>query len=99
MASTKYYVKWNPIYNPRRMTWTPLSKKILLKENPRKGICQKCHRKVGDQYLNCLGQIAIVKQTQIHHLEYHPNDPLKDTIELCASCHACESWRLRTGSN
>ena len=76
------------------MTWTPLHKKIFLKENPRKGICHKCHRKVGDEYVNCFGQIAIVKQTQIHHLEYHHNDPLKDTVELCASCHSKESHRL-----
>jgi hypothetical protein len=77
------------------MTWTPLFKKIFLKENPRKGICQKCHRKVGDDYVNCFCQIAIVKETHIHHIgEYNPNDPLKDTIELCASCHRKEHWRL-----
>ena len=37
------------------MTWTPVSKKIFLKENPRKGICQKCRRKVGDDFVNSFG--------------------------------------------
>jgi hypothetical protein len=23
----------------------------------------------------------------MHHMEYHPEDPLKDTIELCVGCH------------
>lgn len=51
----KYCLKWNPINNPKRMTWTPVSKKIFLKENPRKGICQKCRRKVGDDFVNSFG--------------------------------------------
>lgn len=53
------------------------NKIIYFKENPRKGICKKCLRKVGHG----------IKRTQMHHLKYHDNDPLKDTIELCVRCH------------
>jgi len=49
-------------------------KMIELKENPRTGYCSIC---------NWEGL------THIHHFaEYHDDDPLKDTIELCPSCHA-----------
>jgi len=45
---------------------------IRLPDNPRKGICSVC---------------GSTKRTHIHHKEYHKEDPLKDTIELCGSCH------------
>lgn len=72
----------NPVYNPihiptsnkRRMKFK--DKIIHLKINPRKGVCQVCLKKVGE-----------VKRTNIHHIQYHDNDPLKDTVELCNSCH------------
>ena len=65
---------YNRIFlNPRRIN--PRGKKHMsLKENPRKGICCKCG-KVGGK-------------TDMHHTQYHDDDILKDTIELCASCHA-----------
>jgi len=74
--------KWNPIhnkiYNPRHMRWTPTGKQILVNENPRIGICNWCCAVVG---VNC-------KRTAIHHFgKYHDEDPLRDTIELCESCH------------
>lgn len=81
--------KWNPIhdkiygpsrnkkYNPRQMMFN--GKMILLKENPRKGICEWCNRK---------------GLTHMHHTRYDDNDPLKHTVELCPSCHAKESHRL-----
>jgi len=47
-------------------------KQIYLDKNPRTGICSKCG-KVGN--------------TILHHKEYHPLDPLANTIELCRSCH------------
>lgn len=25
--------------------------------------------------------------TELHHVAYHDNDPLKDTIEVCKECH------------
>lgn len=73
----------NLIYNPRRLLWSPSGKYILLKENPRKGVCEKCHRKVGEG----------VKRTSIHHIQYHNDDPLRDTVELCISCHRREHIR------
>ena len=48
---------------------------IVVAVNPRKGICSWC----GRQGL-----------TDIHHIEYN-EDPLKDTIELCRSCHSKET--------
>lgn len=44
--------------------------------------------------MNSYGKISII-ETQMHHFaEYHEDDPLKDTIEICQQCHAKESWRL-----
>jgi hypothetical protein len=92
----------NPINNkkhrPRQLVWTPNDKRLLLKESPRKGICQKCGKKIGDEYVNYRGKPAIIKQTQIHHFEYHEDDPLKDTIELCGHCHGQESITKRSGA-
>jgi len=68
--------KWGSINSYRRMKFK--DKVVLLKENPKKGICSLCGAVKG---IDC-------KQTQMHHLEYHNDDPLKDTIEICASCHA-----------
>lgn len=81
--------KWHPINNPRRIN-PKGNGQITLKENPRKGVCSWCHKKIGDHYIDRFGNVSIIKQTQMHHTEYH-NDPLKDTIELCASCHGRES--------
>ena len=84
--------KWNPIrharYGPRRNTFK--GERIYHDENPRKGICEKCGRSIGDEYINCDGQIAIIKRTHIHHIQYDENDPLANTIELCVSCHMKE---------
>ena len=60
-------------------------KRILLKENPRKGVCSWCGAVKG---VNC-------KLTNMHHVQYHEEDVLKDTIELCASCHSKETTRLK----
>ena len=91
----KFYLnpRWRPIVNPRRIN-PKGGGHIALKENPRKGKCEWCHRKIGDEYTNTQGKIARIKYTNIHHLEYH-KDPLKDTIELCNPCHSKESARLR----
>jgi len=45
----------------------------------RTGVCQWCKKK---------------GKTHLHHIEYHDDDPLKDTIELCIACHNEESWKL-----
>lgn len=52
---------------------------ISLTVNPRKGICSWC------------GFKGI---THMHHIQYHKDNPLKDAIELCISCHAKETRRL-----
>jgi hypothetical protein len=51
----------------------------------RTGICKQCNRSVAK------GEI---RETHMHHLQYHDDDPLKDTIELCESCHLKETWKL-----
>jgi len=48
------------------------NKRIYLGFNPRTGICSNC------------GKEGI---TNLHHKQYHEDDPLKDTLELCTSCH------------
>lgn len=68
---------------------------INLKHNPRTGQCQLCNKKIGDEYINWYGKVAIVKKIDIHHIEYHDDDPLKDIIELCMSCHSKETWKLK----
>jgi len=79
--------KWNPITspinNPRRLNYK--GKQIYLKENPRTGICSSCGKGVGEG----------IKKTSIHHIQYHDDNPLKDTIELCSGCHRKETCRLR----
>jgi hypothetical protein len=68
-------------------------KELRLKENPRTGTCSHCNKHDGDTFMTTTGKISIVKTT-MHHIEYHEENVLKDTIELCRSCHAYETWRL-----
>ncbi len=63
------------INHPRRIQFK--DKRIQIKEDPRIGICQLCGAVRG---MDC-------KVTHIHHLQYHDDDPLEDTIEVCVSCH------------
>lgn len=55
-------------------------KSVSLKYNPRNGICSKCGRH---------------GHTHMHHKDYDASNVLKHTEELCPSCHATESHRLR----
>lgn len=48
------------------------NRRIELDKNPRTGKCSMC----GNE-----------GRTEIHHIKYHEDDPLKDTIEVCAKCH------------
>ena len=82
---TKCYDKL--IHNPRD-SFRNNHRRILFKDkrvhidvDPRIGICNFCCAVVG---VNC-------KRTNMHHLEYHPEDPLKDAIEICPSCHFKET--------
>jgi hypothetical protein len=63
--------------NKRRMWFK--NQVVHLKENPRKGICSLCGR--------------TDLKTDMHHIQYHDRKPLKDAIEVCASCHMKESMK------
>lgn len=89
-----YHEKWDKICTPRILCWTPTDKFLHLQVEPRKGVCQWCGKKIGDEYVDSRGKLAIVKLTNIHHIEYHEDDPLRDTVELCNSCHSKETRRL-----
>jgi hypothetical protein len=94
----------NPKYNPQtRLRWSKIlgkrqilfkKKSIRLKFNPRTGQCSQCKKKVGDEFVNCYSKVAKMKRTAMHHINYDNDNPLENAIELCASCHAKESWRL-----
>jgi len=70
----------NDRQSPLRISFR--GRRILLKSNPRTGVCSNCKSSVAK------GEI---KQTNIHHTKYHYDDPLKDTIELCVKCHNIET--------
>jgi hypothetical protein len=74
--------------SPRRIKFK--GKHIRLKFFPRKGECEKCHKRIGDRFINRFGSVDIIKRTHIHHIKYHADDPLRDTIELCIPCHRKE---------
>jgi hypothetical protein len=72
--------KWNYINNPKQLRYK--GRGIQLKENPRTGYCSLCTNNIYD---------GSCKRTHMHHFaEYHDDDPLRDTIELCVSCHRRE---------
>lgn len=89
IVNPKWASKWNPITskinNPRRLTFK--TKRVYLNKNPRNGTCSKCLRKIGEE----------IKQTAMHHINYHYTSPLKDTIELCNSCHRKEHVKRDKG--
>lgn len=62
--------------HPRRVVFR--KKQIQLSFNPRTGHCSLCPNNVYD---------GSCKKTAMHHIEYHDEDPLKGTVELCNSCH------------
>lgn len=74
----KWKVKHIALYNPKRILFK--QKRIILDEDPRKGICKMCGKK---------------GLTHMHHYKYDDKDPLKYTIELCPSCHAKEGYKLK----
>ena len=92
-CNNKYFC--HPRYHPRRIRFK--GKWLSLDHNPRTGVCSKCGRKIGDAFFGARGAVRIMKRTHIHHIEYHEDDPLKDVVELCMSCHITETYRLRRG--
>ena len=71
------------VYRPKWTRFGFRDKEVYVREefNPRTGKCSNCG-KTG-------------KRTHMHHIKYHEDDLLKDTIELCVSCHAKETWKER----
>jgi hypothetical protein len=69
------------IYNPKRKGKRFSFKGVVLysKKVVRKGICSWCNKVIDG--IN-------VRRTSLHHLEYHEDDPLKDTVEICNACHS-----------
>lgn len=47
-------------------------------KNKKTGKCKRCGK---------------TTKTQIHHIRYNVNNPLKDTIELCINCHKKEHFK------
>lgn len=72
--------KWAPIQNPvknkRRINFR--GRRILIKTNPRTGYCTLCSNNIHN---------GTCERTAIHHLEYHVENPLQNTIEVCTKCH------------
>lgn len=56
--------------------------RIDLTVDPRVGVCNLCRAVMP---FDC-------KRTDIHHLRYNDEYPLRDTLELCIACHLKEGW-------
>lgn len=85
--------KFRSIHNKRNILFKGI--RVRLSENPRKGKCKLCNKRIGDVYINSHKELAMIKITVLHHLKYHKEDVLKDTIELCQSCHGVITWKER----
>ena|SRR6187200_263279 len=59
-------------------------KQVYVGFNPRTGICSECGHK---------------GRTEMHHINYHDEDILKDTIELCVSCHGKKRIGMKYNKN
>lgn len=66
--------KWNPIYNKRKQRFK--DRFILLKANPRAGVCCWCFR---------MGKNVRIEMA--HLKGYSDDDPLYGTYPLCVKCH------------
>ena len=71
-------------HNRRRVSFK--GRQIHVESCPRLGQCPECGRRVG---------VDAIKITNRHHDEYHNDDVLKDTRELCVSCHMKEHIKIR----
>lgn len=85
----RYYRKTGKKWDARRLWFK--GKIIYLTKRVLVGKCELCGKKVGDKYINSHGRVATIRQTDTHHIDYHDDDPLKDTMELCIGCHRKES--------
>lgn len=79
--------KKNPTYNRRRLRF--LGKQVLLKTDPRKGICSSCGRSI---------EKGEIQRTNLHHLSYNPENVEAHTVELCVRCHSKVHAELRVAA-
>jgi len=73
---------YNREYSKKRIVFQ--GKRIYLKENPRKGICEFCN---------------INPVSDIHHEKYDMNNPLKHTFRLCKPCHMKRNREIKYWSS
>lgn len=73
-------------YNRRRVVFK--GRVVVVESCPRLGRCSNCGRRVG---------IDGIKRTNMHHDEYYDDDPLKQTREVCVSCHSKKHVLIRNG--
>lgn len=85
VTNPKFHPIYNPIFRSRCLLFK--GKHILLEKNPRTGYCSWCTNNIYD---------GSCKRTSIHHVEYDDKNILANTIEICNSCHAYETNRLKT---
>lgn len=76
----KCYCKF--VSDPKRIVFQ--HKKKTLSYDVRCGVCNLC-RAVATQY--DAKTLKLITRTHRHHEQYHEDDPLRDTIEICVPCH------------
>ncbi len=59
---------------------------VTLDEDPKIAVCNYCRRVVP---FDC-------SKTHMHHIQYHDDNPLRDTIESCPTCHGIEQRIYRS---
>lgn len=75
-------IKYSTDQTARRIKFK--GKGVYVDTPPRIGICNFC-RAVVDEINTQTGKLC--NGTDMAHIQYHQDDPLKDTIELCDRCH------------
>ena len=75
--------KWRPILDVKRFFFK--GKTIHAPNTPRIGVCNFCRAVVGE--INTQTN-KLCKRTNLAHMAYHDDNPLKDTLELCVVCHS-----------
>lgn len=60
--------------------------------NQKTGVCSWCNKKIGDTFIDRFGKTKTIQYMHTHHLEYHDDNILKDTIEICPQCHGKETY-------
>jgi hypothetical protein len=80
----KYIInpKWRPVLDKTRFKFK--DKTVHAPQCPRVGVCNFCRAVVGETNTQV---DRLCKRTNIAHTAYHDDNPLKDAIELCVSCH------------